>query len=312
MFCPTLNTANVLTHVLKKESPITFIQQIGGGNNKYQNSIGMNGQNVFALSIPNLVIKFDYDIKTESRVNRNEPASISKTIIPGNISLKLVDYKNTMHELIYQYEFDISAEVIKYREEQSDSLYISSANPIAVYSLQTHLIKGPVMDVSLDVDTCEFLTKSVEFVDVFRKTKCLINIDSKKFGNLLDLISINLDIGRSVEIIITSRYFICVENREIVITQNLSISKACTILGYDKNRGIFICDEGQGSVIKTFSFTNSSCEGLGSIEQIAKPSWLIYQYFRMKFKEKYAIFEIPIRVESNKIYFLTTYNSETD
>lgn len=40
---------------------ITFIQQIGSTQNKYPHSIGINGRNIFALSIPNMVIKFDND-----------------------------------------------------------------------------------------------------------------------------------------------------------------------------------------------------------------------------------------------------------
>jgi len=56
-----LSATNVLTHVLAKDSGITFIQQIGKTKNKYPHSIGINGGNIFALSIPNMVIKFDND-----------------------------------------------------------------------------------------------------------------------------------------------------------------------------------------------------------------------------------------------------------
>lgn len=47
------------------------------------------------------------------------------------------------------------------------------------------------------------------------------------------------------------------------------------------------------------------------MKTIQKPTWLIYQYFKMKFMDPFVIFEVPIRVETNRIYFLTTFNLET-
>ena len=63
VFCPTLSTINMLTHVIPKQSAITFLQEIGGTKTKYPHSIGIHGKNIFALSLPNLVLKFDYDAK---------------------------------------------------------------------------------------------------------------------------------------------------------------------------------------------------------------------------------------------------------
>lgn len=61
VYCPTLSATNVLTHIIPKDSMITFIQQIGNTKNKHPHSIGINGNNIFALAVPNMVIKFDND-----------------------------------------------------------------------------------------------------------------------------------------------------------------------------------------------------------------------------------------------------------
>lgn len=70
----------------------------------------------------------------------------------------------------------------------------------------------------------------------------------------------------------------------------------CNIVSYEKGKGIFVCDEGQGSVINIFTFNETSCAGFNLKRNIAKPMWLIYQYFKMKFNEPFVVFEIPIRV----------------
>lgn len=38
--------------------------------------------------------------------------NFDKNTVSGNLNLKIVDYHQTMHEIIYKYEFDISAEII--------------------------------------------------------------------------------------------------------------------------------------------------------------------------------------------------------
>lgn len=59
------------------------------------------------------------------------------------------------------------------------------------------------MEVSLNTE-CPFLQKNIKFEDIFTKTQCLMNIDSKKYGILLDLMSISLSIDKQVEVIITT------------------------------------------------------------------------------------------------------------
>lgn len=82
----------------------------------------------------------------------------------------------------------------------------------------------------------------------------------------------------------------CVEDKKIAKWDQLPISKMCSFVSYDKGKGIFVCDEGQGSVINLFTFNDTTCEGLVLKRNIQKPSWLIYQYFRMKFSDPFVVF----------------------
>lgn len=59
------------------------------------------------------------------------------------------------------------------------------------------------MEVSLNT-TCQFLKKDIQYQDLFTKTQCLIDIDSKMYGTLLDMTTVNLAIDKSVEIIVTT------------------------------------------------------------------------------------------------------------
>jgi hypothetical protein len=61
VYCPSLSTLNILTHIIPKHSPIKFINLIGKTKNKYPQSILLNGNWLYALSIPNMVIKFNTD-----------------------------------------------------------------------------------------------------------------------------------------------------------------------------------------------------------------------------------------------------------
>ena len=56
------------------------------------------------------MIKFEYNQKNSQYSNNYSLSkSIEKNIVKGDLNLKLVDYKNIMHEVKYLYEFDISA-----------------------------------------------------------------------------------------------------------------------------------------------------------------------------------------------------------
>jgi hypothetical protein len=67
-----LSTLNILTHVIPKYSAIKFVHLIGKTKNKYPQSIGLNGNELFALSIPNMVIIFNNDrINTNSEPENN-------------------------------------------------------------------------------------------------------------------------------------------------------------------------------------------------------------------------------------------------
>lgn len=125
------------------------------------------------------------------------------------------------------------------------------------------------------------------------------------YGTLLELTTVSQSIGKSVEIIVTTNYIICVENRHIKEKIDIPLTKSCTIASNDKYKVIMVCDEGQGSVIHIAKLTVESCIGFNVTIYIEKPSWLIYQYFKMKLEDQYVIIEVPIRVESNKIYYVT-------
>lgn len=55
-----MSTTNILTHRLPKLSTITFVQLIGSEKSDYPHSIGINGPNIFAISAPNLALRFEY------------------------------------------------------------------------------------------------------------------------------------------------------------------------------------------------------------------------------------------------------------
>lgn len=125
--------------------------------------------------------------------------------------------------------------------------------------LDTNKIVGPVMSIELN-HSCGFLSKNIQFQDVLTKMKCLIDIDSKKYGSLLDMTYINFGNHRSVEVIITTHNLLCVQNREISNNSfPLNTSKACNFVSFEKNKGLFVCDEGQGTIINLFYFQNFSC-----------------------------------------------------
>lgn len=46
--------------------------------------------------------------------------------------------------------------------------------------------------------------------------QCLIDIDSKMYGTLLDMMTINFGDNASAEVIITTNNLICVENRQVI------------------------------------------------------------------------------------------------
>ena len=69
-----------------------------------------------------------------------------------------------------------------------------------------------------------------------------------------------------------------------------------------------VCDEGTETII-TLIKNVFLCEDF-TTTQIKKPSWLSYQFFKMKSSDNSLIFEVPIRYEYNKIYFLSQYNEE--
>lgn len=90
------------------------------------------------------------------------------------------------------------------------------------YKLETSRIKGPVMEYSLSIDEgCPFV-KNVEFVDIFNKMHCMLHTDSKMYGQLLDMTSVNLGIHRSIEIIITTNYLLCIEDKTIKSINNMT------------------------------------------------------------------------------------------
>jgi hypothetical protein len=66
VYCPSLSATNILTHIIPKDSAISFIQQIGNTKNKYPQAIGINGNNMFGLATPNMVIAFNYNDGQES------------------------------------------------------------------------------------------------------------------------------------------------------------------------------------------------------------------------------------------------------
>lgn len=115
-----------------------------------------------------------------------------------------------MHEISEKYIFDISEESIQYQPRNEISLLVNSSSRSSTYTLELEKIVGPVMQYSLSMASCPFLQRSPQFQDIFTKLQCLINIDSKQYGTLLDLTSMSLSIGRSVEIIVTTDYLICV------------------------------------------------------------------------------------------------------
>lgn len=67
------------------------------------------------------------------------------------------------------------------------------------------------------------------FEDVFTKEQCLLNIEANKYGKLLDFITISLRIGVSVELIVTTRYLICVQNK-IMVPSVFLVADSCQII----------------------------------------------------------------------------------
>ncbi len=51
---------------------------------------------------------------------------------------------------------------------------------------------------------CSFLNNHIQFQDVLTKLKCLIDIDSKKYGALLDMTYISFGNNKSVELFLTT------------------------------------------------------------------------------------------------------------
>lgn len=72
--------------------------------------------------------------------------------------------------------------------------------------------------------------------------QCLIDIDSKKYGTLLDMMTVNFGGNSSAEVIVTTESLICVEGRQVVTRFELPLAQACTIVSYEKNKGLFVCD----------------------------------------------------------------------
>lgn len=95
VYCPTLISANLLTHILYADEPqIRFLQNIGISPSGFPHSIGIIDQKLFALSTPNVVLKFNNNEKNEQH---------------GNISLGIIDLNNKLREVQINYIFDSSS-----------------------------------------------------------------------------------------------------------------------------------------------------------------------------------------------------------
>ena len=73
---------------------------------------------------------------------------------------------------------------------------------------------------------------------------------------------------------------------------------------------LMVCDEGTETIISLIKNV-FLCEQF-TTKKIDKPSWLSYQYFKMKSSYNSLIFEVPIRFEYNKVYFLSQYDEEEE
>lgn len=98
----------------------------------------------------------------------------------------------------------------------------------------------------------------VNFSDIFTKMHCLLHIDSKQYGDLLDMSSMSLSIGFSLEIVVTTKFILCVENKVIkLILEMGEPAQSCSIVNKEKKKVIIVCDKGQGSFISVISFGES-------------------------------------------------------
>ena len=260
---------------------------MGTNKSKYPHSLFIHGSNMMSLTIPNMILKF----KNLEHMRRQTSSK------EGTLKLALIDYLNTMHEVELNYTVDSCGEAISYTRPVEDSLILSKDNndnntqKKLEHELNPSLIIGPVMNYSLaTTGNCDFLSKDIQDNDVITSMQCLLNINAKKYGKLLDFTSIQITIGKAIEIVVTTLNLICVEDKLIDNVIPFSTPKqACEIIRFESNQLFFVCDEDQKTVIKLLRIGESCSIAPDNLTTIERPSWLTYQYFHMKYVEPYVV-----------------------
>jgi hypothetical protein len=224
-----------------------------------------------------------------------------------DFSIGVVDSLEAMSILSYQFSYNEKEEEIDYLSSDDMVLRLNSSQPEADFYLESSKIFGSVLDYNLTLPEREAGCRELKVArqDIFTKQQCLLYYQTLRLGTLADFAAFTLR-GVEIEVVVTDSALFCVKNRRLPLSTNPNFSNLaeCTLPTYG-DAVLMTCLN--SSTLSRRIFNVSISQGIRSCSvdfvPIPIPDALLYQDYNLLATAGYVVFEVPIRLENNKIYY---------